>query len=186
MSRLTILNTSILGLQIVEREEIKDDRGFFSRLFCSNELTSAGWNLPIVQINQSFTKYTGTVRGMHWQAPPDTEIKLVTCLHGAICDVAVDLRAESPTFLQWYSAELSAENRRGLLIPERFAHGFQTLSNDCLLLYVHTKAYAPKSEKGFNLKDPQVSIKWPLSITDISAKDAKLPMIDRQFKGVAL
>ena len=113
-------------------------------------------------------------------------MKLVTCLRGAIWDVAVDLRAKSPTFLHWHAEELSAANHRALLIPEGFAHGFQTLCDDCELIYLHSMAYAPEAEAGLNPKDPMLSIAWPLAISELSARDAQHSMLDHQFKGLTL
>lgn len=186
MSRFTILDTPIADLKIVERQQLGDSRGFLSRLFCAEEFTAAGWHKPIAQINQTLTQKQGTIRGMHFQRPPYAEMKLVTCLRGAIWDVVVDLRAASPTFLQWHAEELSAANHRALLIPEGFAHGFQALSDDCELIYLHSRAYTPAAEAGLNPKDPMLSITWPLAITELSARDAQHPMVDHQFKGVTL
>lgn len=186
MSRFTILNAPIVDLKIIERQQLGDSRGFLSRLFCAEELGAAGWCKPIAQINQTLTQKQGTIRGMHFQRPPHTEMKLVTCLRGAIWDVAVDLRAGSPTLLQWHAEKLSAANHRALLIPERFAHGFQALSDDCELLYLHSAPYAPESDAGLNPKDPMLSITWPLVITELSARDAQHPMLNDQFKGVTL
>lgn len=186
MSRFTILDTPIADLKIVERQQLGDSRGFLSRLFCAEELTAAGWHKPIAQINQTLTQKQGTIRGMHFQRPPYAEMKLVTCLRGAIWDVVVDLRTGSPTFLQWHAEELSAANHRALLIPEGFAHGFQALSDDCELIYLHSRAYTPAAEAGLNPKDPMLSITWPLAITELSARDAQHPMLDHQFKGVTL
>jgi dTDP-4-dehydrorhamnose 3,5-epimerase len=186
MNRFSISDTSIIDLKIVERQQLGDSRGFFSRLFCTDELAAAGWHKPIAQINQTFTQKQGTIRGMHFQRTPYAEMKLVTCLRGSIWDVAVDLRAGSSTFLRWHAEELSAANHRALLIPEGFAHGFQTLSGDCELLYLHSRAHIPSAEAGLNPKDSMISVKWPLAITELSDKDAQLPMLDPHFKGLAL
>lgn len=186
MSRFAILDTPIADLKLVERQQLGDSRGFLSRLFCADEFAVAGWHKPIIQINQTFTQKQGTMRGMHFQRQPHAEMKLVTCLRGAIWDVAVDLRAGSPTFMQWHAEELSAANHRALLIPEGFAHGFQSLSGDCELIYLHSEAYAPEAEAGLNPQDPMLSISWPLAITELSARDAQHPMLDHQFKGVTL
>ena len=186
MSRFTVLDTPIAGLKVVERQLLGDNRGFLARLFCAEELATAGWHKPIAQINQTVTQKRGTVRGMHFQHAPHAEMKLVTCLRGAVLDVAVDLRAGSPTYLQWHAEELSATNHRGLLIPEGFAHGFQTLYEDCELIYLHSMAYRLGAEAGLNPKDPMLSITWPLAITELSARDAQHPMLDHQFKGVTL
>lgn len=186
MSRLNILDTPIDDLKIVERQQLGDSRGVLTRLFCVEELAAAGWHKPIIQINQTLTQKQGTIRGLHFQNAPYAEMKLVTCLRGAIWDVAVDLRAASPTFLQWHAEELSAANHRALLIPEGFAHGFQTLCDDCELIYLHSRAYTPAAEAGLNATDPMLSITWPLIITELSARDAQHPMLDQQFKGVTL
>jgi dTDP-4-dehydrorhamnose 3,5-epimerase len=186
MSRLTVFDTPIVDLKIVERQLMADARGFLARLFCAEELASAGWHKPVAQINQTHTQKPGTVRGLHFQNSPYTEMKLVTCVRGLVWDVAVDLRANSPTFLQWYAVELSAANHRALLIPEGFAHGFQTLSDECELIYLHTVAYAQAAEAGLNPQDPMLSINWPKPITELSTRDAKHPMLDHSFKGVTL
>ena len=186
MSRFSVTDLPQHDLKVVERQQLGDSRGFLSRLFCAEELAAAGWHQPIAQINQTVTQKQGTVRGVHYQRPPHAEMKLVSCLQGAIWDVAVDLRAGSPTFLQWHAVELSAANLRALLIPEGFAHGFQTLVDDCELIYMHTKAHAPGAEAGLNPQDAMLSIKWPLAITELSARDAQHPMLDHLFKGVTL
>ena len=186
MSRFAILDTPLTGLKLIERQQLGDSRGFLSRLFCAEELATVGWRKPVAQINQTLTQRAGTVRGMHYQKLPYAEMKLVTCLRGAIWDVAVDLRAGSPTYLQWHAEELSADNHRALLIPEGFAHGFQTLNDDCELLYLHSAAYTPEAEAGLNPKDPMLSITWPRAITELSARDTQSPMLDQQSKGLML
>ena len=186
MSCFTIRDTPFAHLKIVERQQLGDSRGFLSRLFCADELAAAGWHKPIAQINQTLTQKQGTIRGLHFQNAPYAEMKLVTCLRGAIWDVAVDLRVASPTFLQWHAEELSAANHRAMLIPEGFAHGFQTLCDDCELIYLHSRAYTPRAEAGLNPKDPMLTITWPLAITELSARDAQHLMLGHQFKGVTL
>ena len=186
MSRFTICATPITALKIVERQQLGDSRGFLSRLFCADELAVAGWHKPITQINQTFTQKQGTIRGLHFQNTPYAEMKLVTCLRGAIWDVAVDLRAASPTFLQWHAEELSAANHRALLIPEGFAHGFQTLEPDSELLYLHTEFYDPPHEGGLRHDDPRLGIAWPLEPQDISERDLAHPLLDCHFTGVTL
>jgi dTDP-4-dehydrorhamnose 3,5-epimerase len=186
MSRFVVTDQPLHGLKVVERQQLGDSRGFLSRLFCAVELAAAGWQQPIAQINQTVTQKQGTVRGMHYQRPPHSEMKLVSCLHGAIWDVAVDLRAGSPTFLRWHAVELSADNHRALLIPEGFAHGFQTLVDDCELIYMHTKTYTPSAEAGLNPQDPMLSMTWPLAIAELSSRDTQHPMLDQLFKGVLL
>lgn len=184
MSRFTVTDTSIQGLKVVERQNLGDHRGFFSRLFCADELSAAGWTKPIAQVNQSLTKKKGTVRGMHYQQEPDEEMKLVNCLKGAVWDVAVDLRAGSPTFLQWHAEELSADNLHALLIPEGVAHGFQALTNDAELLYFHSAPFSPGAEAGLNPQDPTVAICWPLEVGELSHRDNLLPFVDSEFTGV--
>jgi dTDP-4-dehydrorhamnose 3,5-epimerase len=186
MSQFTIFDTPITGLKVVERKPIGDERGFLARIFCAEQLKLTGWGNPISQINQTMTQKKGTVRGMHFQNAPHSEMKLVSCLQGEIWDVAVDLRNNSPTFLQWYAEKLSAENYRALLIPEGFAHGFQTLTDNCELLYLHSAPYAPLSEAGIQAADPKLGIQWPLEFCEISKRDSEHPLLTEQFKGVIL
>ena len=184
MSRFTILDTSIADLKIVERRQMGDERGFLARLFCAEELAAAGWRKSVAQINHTFTQRQGSVRGLHFQHPPHAEMKLVSCLRGAIWDVAVDLRAGSSTFLQWHAEELSAANQRALLIPEGFAHGFQTLCDSCELIYLHSVAYSQTAEAGLHAKDPTLAINWPMAFNSLSARDAQQPKLDPLFKGL--
>jgi len=186
VSRFTVQATKLDGLAVVQRTMVGDERGCLSRLFCAEELRAAGWMWPISQINHALTTVAGTVRGMHFQYPPKAEAKLVSCLRGAVWDVAVDLRKGSPTFLHWHAEELSAANRRALLIPPGFAHGFQSLEPDCELLYLHSEAYDPALEGALNPRDPALGITWPREIAVISDKDAKQPMISSNFQGVSL
>lgn len=184
MSRFKVSDLPLDGLKLVERKYLGDGRGFLSRLFCSEELVEAGFSWPIAQINQTHTQKCGTVRGMHFQQPPHSEIKLVSCLRGAVWDVAVDIRFGSPTFLNWHAEELSAENRRALLIPEGFAHGLQTLSDDAELLYCHSAAYNAEFEDGLNPRDSTLHIDWPLEIIELSDRDANQPALTSQFSGI--
>lgn len=186
MNRFNVTDLPLAGLKRVERQHRGDARGFLSRLFCAEELAEAGWRKPVAQINQTVTARRGAVRGMHFQHPPHAEMKLVTCLRGAIFDVAVDLRQGSPTFLRWHGEELSAENRRALLIPEAFAHGFQTLSDDCELIYVHSAPYNAEAEGGLSPRDPALAIAWPLAIAELSDRDDGHPPVGPAFKGVTL
>lgn len=186
MSRFSILDTPIAGIKIVERQRLGDNRGFLSRLFCAEEMAAAGWVKPIAQINHTCTAKRGTVRGMHFQRPPHTEMKLVSCIRGEVWDVVVDVRAGSPTFLRWHAEHLSADNGRALLIHEGFAHGFQTLTGDVELLYCHSAAYSPSAEAGLNPQDARLAIAWPLLITELSARDAAHPLIGTGFEGVHL
>src|SRR5450830_1737092 len=171
MEHLTFSETNLAGLMLIQRKVLGDSRGFFSRFFCASELSGAGFVKPICQINHTNTAEVGVIRGLHYQRPPHAEMKLVSCLRGTVFDVAVDLRKNSPTFLQWHGEILSAENRRSLLIPEGFAHGFQALTNDCELIYLHTAIYAPAFEAALNAFDPVLTIDWPLPVTEMSERD---------------
>jgi dTDP-4-dehydrorhamnose 3,5-epimerase len=186
MSRFGIADTPIAGLRVVERAPRSDERGFLTRLFCAGELEAAGWRKPIAQINQTLTRRSGAVRGMHFQLPPHAEMKLVSCIRGEVWDVALDLRRGSPTFLKWFGASLSADNGRALLIPEGFAHGFQALTEDCELIYFHSCAYHAESEGGVNPQDPRVAIDWPRAIAEMSPRDRGHPMLSADFEGISL
>lgn len=174
------------GLRLVERHHIGDARGFLSRLFCASELATGGWVKPVAQINHTHTAKRGTVRGLHFQRPPHAEMKLVSCIRGEVWDVAVDMRAGSKTFRRWHAERLSADNGRALLIPEGFAHGFQTLSDDVEMLYCHSMAYAEAAEGGLNPRDPLLKIDWPLEIQELSARDAGHSLLNVQFTGLVL
>jgi len=184
VTQFTIIETPIPGLKVIVRKTVADQRGFLSRLFCSEALNVAGWQGPIAQINHTFTEECGTVRGMHFQYQPHSEIKLVSCIRGKVLDVVVDIRSDSPTFLQWYGAVLSAENQRALLIPEGFAHGFQALTDKSELIYLHSSAYSPNDECGLNPCDPLLAIQWPLEILDMSMRDRNHPLLDDNFHGL--
>jgi len=186
MSRFRLTSTPLAGLILIERLRAEDSRGFFSRFFCAEEFAEAGFLSSIAQINHTFTARKGTVRGLHFQHPPHAEDKLVSCLRGEILDVAVDLRQSSDTFLQWHAEILSATNSRSLLIPQGFAHGFQTLSDDSELIYLHSHKYVPNAEGALNALDPLLSIEWQLDITDISDRDVLHPFISPHFTGVKL
>ena len=186
MSRFDFVSTPLNGLILVKRNISQDHRGFLSRFYCSDEFLNAGLNKPIVQINHTLTKYKGTIRGLHFQYPPFAETKIVSCMQGEIFDVAVDLRRDSPTYLRWHSVLLSSENRQSLLIPEGFAHGFQALTEDCELIYLHTAAYEPASEGALNVADPKLGITWPLVCIEISERDQNHRMIEQDFQGVVL
>lgn len=172
------------GLVRITRKSSNDGRGSFNRLFCSRELQQIGLTKPIIQINHSLTRDCGTIRGMHFQHPPDNETKIVTCMRGEVFDVAVDIRRDSETFLHWYAEVLSENNQTSLYIPEGFAHGFQALTDDCHMLYLHTGLYAPESEGGLNAQDPKIGIDWPLEVTNISQRDEQHPLLDSTFAGI--
>jgi len=186
MSRLTITELPLAGLKLVERRRLGDSRGFLSRLFCAEELGSAGWQKPVVQINHTLTAKRGTVRGMHYQLPPHAEMKLVSCLRGRVWDVAADLRQGSETFLHWHAEELSDDNQRALLIPEGYAHGFQALTEDVELLYCHSAAFHEEAQGGLNPRDLTLAIEWPLEITELSDADDHHPVVDEVFAGVVV
>lgn len=184
--RLSIEPARLGGVALVSGERFADHRGAFARLFCAEELALLLGTRRIVQANHSRTSRVGAVRGMHFQHPPHAETKLVRCLRGRVWDVALDLRAGSPTFLQWQAFELSAGNGRMLVIPEGCAHGFQVLEADSELLYLHTAAYEPTAEGGVRHDDPRVGIDWPLPVADVSARDAGHLALPSDFLGIAL
>jgi dTDP-4-dehydrorhamnose 3,5-epimerase len=171
---------------VLERKRLGDDRGFLERVFFEDELESLLNGRSIVQINHTLTHKTGTVRGMHFQQPPFAERKFVCCLSGEVFDVAVDLRRQSPTFLSWHAEVLTASNGRTLVIPEGFAHGFQTLVDDCEMLYLHTAKYRADAEDGLNAADPLLAIDWPMTITEMSTRDRAHAMLGQDFTGVAV
>ncbi len=148
-----------------------DSRGRFTRLFCAKELAAVGLDKPIVNINHSLTEKRGTIRGMHFQHPPHAEIKIIKCLRGAIFDVLVDHRPDSPTYLRWEGVELTESNDRMIYIPEGFAHGFQSLTDHVEMLYLHTEYYEKSSEGGLRFDDPKIKIAWRLPPTEISQRD---------------
>lgn len=186
MNRLEVLPTSIAGLHRLVSRRLGDPRGYLARAFCAEELSAAGWPGPVVQANLTFTRQKGTVRGLHFQHPPHAEAKLVRCLRGEIWDVAVDLRRGSPTFLQWHAEVLSPENMNALLIPQGCAHGFQALTDDVEMLYLHSAAHAPASEGGLSVTDPLPAVEWPLPIGEMSARDRAFPFLSHDFKGIDL
>ena len=186
MSRLTVTDLPLAGLKLVERKRLGDSRGYLTRLFCAEELATANWLKPIAQINHSYTSKRGTVRGMHFQHQPHAEMKLVSCVRGEAYDVAMDVRTDSPTFLQWHAEQLSADNGRAMLIPEGFAHGFQTLTDDVELLYCHSASYSTAGEAGLNPQDARLGIAWPVAVTELSPNDTNRPLIEIKYEGVRL
>ena len=184
--KFDVINTLIDGLKIVQRKPIEDERGFLSRLYCNDDFKMMGINKPICQINQTYTKSSGTVRGMHFQTSPFAETKLVSCIKGEVFDVAVDLRKGSSTYLKWHAEILTEKNQRCLLIPEGFAHGFQTITDNCELIYLHTAPFSKDHEGAVNALDENLAIAWPLKITQLSDRDRLHPMIKDDFKGIVL
>lgn len=185
MSIFTISDLPLAGLKLVARQQFDDNRGFFSRIFCMDELAQAGWEKPIAQINHTYTARRGMVRGLHYQRPPCEEMKCIICIRGKVWDVALDIRAGSPTFLDWHAEYLSAERHTGILIPEGFAHGFQTLTDDVEMLYCHSAPYSSDAEAGLNAQDPRLAIAWPLTISHMSVKDSNQPMLAESFRDFA-
>ena len=163
--------TKLKGAFVVELDLIHDDRGFFARTWCKKEFEAHGLNHALVQCNTSYNKKKGTLRGMHYQAAPFEETKLIRCTMGAIYDVIIDVRKESNTFMKWFACELTAENRRMLYVPEGFAHGFQTLKDNSEVFYQMSEFYHPEYSKGIKWDDKCFSINWPLQIKIISKTD---------------
>ena len=166
------------GPVLVERNPFVDERGAFARIFCTDTLEQIGWPGPVAQINHSRTDRAGTLRGMHYQRPPHAEAKLVVCIRGAVHDIAVDIREVSPNRYQHVGARLSAEAGTAIYIPEGFAHGFQALTDDVELIYIHSAAYNQTCEAGLCYNDPALGIVWPLPVTGLSARDAAHPLLD--------
>ena len=179
MSSRFVIHTpqALAELHVIGRQPMGDSRGWLDRMFCTSDLADLLGQRSIQQINLTHTAERATVRGMHFQHPPHAEMKLVSCLRGEVFDVAVDLRPDSPTRYQWHGEILSAKNHKTFVIPEGFAHGFQTLMDDCEMLYYHTAAYYPAAEGGAHPLDPALAIKWPLPIGTMSARDASHPYV---------
>jgi dTDP-4-dehydrorhamnose 3,5-epimerase len=171
---------------LISLNQVADNRGWFARTYCKDEFAEIGHKKEWVQLNHSVSYKKGTIRGIHYQLPPFTEVKLVRCIAGAIFDVIVDIRRGSATFLKWYGIELSAKNRKMIYIPEGFAHGFQTLSDNCELIYHHTECYVPDIEKGLRFDDTALNIDWPLKVSEISDRDKNQPNIDHNFNGITI
>lgn len=176
--------TALKGSFIISLKPYSDERGWFARTYCKKEFAAIGHDKEWVQLNHSFTAAKGTIRGMHFQHPPFSEIKMVRCIAGAVLDVIVDIRKDSATFLQWFGIELSAANQEMIYIPEGFAHGFQTLENNSELIYHHTEFYQKGVEGGLLYNDPLLNIQWPLAIQNISARDTNHPLLNNNFKGI--
>jgi dTDP-4-dehydrorhamnose 3,5-epimerase len=178
--RLNFIESQLSGAFIIEPQRLADERGFFARSWCHKEGAAHGLSPNWVQCSISFNKKKGTLRGMHYQAPPCAEAKLVRCTMGAIYDVIIDLRPESATYKQWTAVDLTAENRRMLYIPEGFAHGFLTLNDDTEIFYQMSEFYAPSHARGLRWDDPAFAIEWPLAPRVMSAQDRALPLFGSQ------
>ena len=176
--------TKLKGNYLISLNKHKDERGFLNRIFCQKTLRPLLKEKTISQINHTLTKKVGSVRGLHFQYPPHAEIKIVSCVKGKIWDVAVDLRKKSPTFLHYHAEILSEDNLKSFFIPEGFAHGFQTLTPNCEILYFHTADYNASFEGAINANDPLISIQWPQSITRISERDSNHPILSKDFLGI--
>ena len=164
--------SKLRGAFIIDIERREDSRGFFARVFCQKEFADHGMKPVIAQANIAYNKLRGTLRGMHFQYPPAAETKLVRCTRGAILDIIVDLRPESPTYLDHVAVDLTADNYRALYVPERFAHGYQVLADGTETSYQVGEFYTPDTEGGLHHHDPRLGLKWPLPVTEISPKDA--------------
>ena len=172
---MNFVPTALAGAYTVDPEPRTDDRGFFARTWCQNEFEQHGLNPRLVQCNISFNVKKGTWRGMHYQEAPHEEAKLIRCTMGSICDVIVDLRPDSPTFRQHLTVMLSAQNRKMLYVPEKFAHGFVTLEDNTEVFYQMSAFYSPESARGFRWNDPSFDIRLPLEVTVISGRDQSYP-----------
>jgi dTDP-4-dehydrorhamnose 3,5-epimerase len=169
--------TKLRGAFIIDIERREDERGFFARMFCQREFADHGLKPLIAQANAAFNRKKGTMRGMHFQFPPMAETKVVRATRGAILDIIVDLRPESPTYLDHVAVELTADNHRSLYVPERFAHGYQVLEDLTETTYQVGEFYSPENESGLNYADPRLGLTWPLTVTEISPKDAAAKLL---------
>ena len=183
---MKITSTPIAGASVVELPSVTDERGAFTRWFCDQELESLLAGKKVVQANHSITQRPGTIRGMHYQAPPHAEIKLIRCIRGRVYDVVVDLRAGSATFLSWYGQELYEGDKKLIVVPEGCAHGFQVTDAGAELLYLHTAHYQPEHERGLRYNDPAIEIRWPRKAVDVSERDQTHPLVTDDFSGIVV
>ncbi|WP_312470513.1 dTDP-4-dehydrorhamnose 3,5-epimerase [Neobacillus sp.] len=175
---MNVVETFLPGVKIIEPKVFGDHRGWFMETYSEAMFEEAGINIKFVQDNQSFSAAKGTLRGLHYQLNPKAQTKLVRCTKGSIFDVAVDIRKGSPTYGKWFGIELSAENKKQLLIPKGFAHGFMTITEDAEVQYKVDELYAPECDRGIIWNDPAIGIEWPMEITPVlSAKDEKAPLL---------
>ena len=181
---MTFTETPLSGAYLVMLLPRSDSRGWFARTFDQALFAQMGHTGNWVQMNHSMTHQVGAIRGMHFQNPPYAEIKLVRCIVGRVFDVIIDLRAGSSTLGKWFGTELSASNQTALYIPKGFAHGFQTLTADCQLMYCHSEFYTPTSEGAIRFNDPHIGINWPLPVADLSDRDASHPLLTPSFTGL--
>jgi dTDP-4-dehydrorhamnose 3,5-epimerase len=183
LTPMLFTETALKGAYIIDLEQKSDHRGFFARTFCAKEFEERGLKPLVAQCNVSFNNKKGTLRGMHYQALPAAETKLVRCTQGSIYDVIIDLRPESPTYLSHIGVELTAENRRALYVPKMFAHGFQCLTEAAEVLYQMGEFYRSGHEKGVRYDDPVFAIEWPLPVSEIAEKDTTWPLFESILVG---
>ncbi|WP_404455280.1 dTDP-4-dehydrorhamnose 3,5-epimerase [Oceanobacillus kapialis] len=177
---MNFTNTNLHGVIVLEPKVFGDHRGWFTETYNKSKLDEAGINIDFIQDNHSFSAAKGTLRGLHYQLNPKAQTKLVRCTKGAIYDVAVDIRKNSPTFGKWFGLELTAENKKQLLVPKGFAHGFMTLTKDVEVQYKVDELYSPENDRGIMWNDPEISIEWPIDVEPIlSGKDAKAPSLSK-------
>jgi len=181
---MEFIETPLKGLYIIHHKIMYDERGVFARTFCKEEFSSINFNKEFIQFNHSYNLKKGTFRGMHYQNSPFSETKLIRCIQGSVYDIAVDIRKGSATFMQYYSIELSERNMYSILIPEGFAHGFQTLEDYSSLIYHHSEPYNTEADAGIRYDDLSIGIKLPLDISNISQKDKSYPLLSKDFKGI--
>lgn len=178
---------SLKGSFLITPTPFEDSRGFFTRWFCNKEFEENNLETSFVQCNHSGTTGKGSIRGMHFQYPPDSEVKLIKCISGRIFDVIIDLRKQSPTFLNWTGVELSSEMKNMIYVPKGFAHGFQTLTEEAEIIYMVSSFYTKNAEGGVRFDDPSVKIEWPLAVNKISEKDQAIPLIvPEHFNGLTI
>ena len=183
---MDIIDLELSGLKLVNFDSFVDNRGAFTRIFCHDVLSEVLELRKVVQINHSMTVDKGAIRGMHYQVPPFWEMKFVQCIRGSVFDVVIDLRGNSSTFLEWHGEELKASDKKMIIIPEGFAHGFQTLETNSEMLYYHTEFYNPSCEDGIAYDDPRVNIKWPIEVKVVSSRDKSFNKLKPEFSGVFL
>jgi dTDP-4-dehydrorhamnose 3,5-epimerase len=174
---MVIVDTPIQGLKVIEFKLVRDERGHFARSFCAEDFRRHDLIAPIAQANLSFCHRKGTIRGLHYQGPPVSEVKLMRCTRGAIADMVVDLRPESPTFLHHFVIELNADSYKALYVPGRFANGYQALTDNAEAAYQVSEFYKPGAEQGVRYDDPSLRLPWPTKPTVISTKDRNLPLL---------
>jgi dTDP-4-dehydrorhamnose 3,5-epimerase len=183
---MNFTRTTVCMSFVIDLERRSDQRGFFARTWCQKEFQAQGLSARVVQMSMSYNARKGTLRGMHYQLHPHEETRIVSCTRGAIYDVVLDLRCDSPTYLQWAAAELTAENHRMLYIPEGCAHGFQTLADDAEVLYLMNEFYSPEHQRGVRYNDPAFNIQWPLAVGVISPADRTWPDYQRSAREAPL